>query len=783
MKPLFTQFIKHVLLVSVAVALVAGCGSVAYREGRNLAADGNLEAAVPRLRAAVDEAPNNPEHRASYLRTRDQFLQRLLEQAVLARSSGQPAEAERLYRRLLQADPNHARAKDGLAELGRDARHAALLTEVDAALKAQNFELATVKVRTVLAESPEHTKALEIRRVLDDRASQQGITPQLAAALQKPITIEFKDAPLRQIFEILARSSSLNFVFDKDVKGDQRSTVFLRNSSIQNALNLVLLTNQLEQRVLDANSILIYPLTVAKQKDYQPMMVKTFFLSNIDVKTAANTLKNIVKAKDVVVDEKQNMLVMRDTPDAIRLAEKLLALHDLAEPEIMLEVAIVEITRSRLIDLGVQWPGQLSLSPLSKTVTTSGTADQGASTTAGSLTLNDLLHLRSTTLGATLSPAIVNVNQRDGDVKILANPRIRARNREVAKIMIGDRIPNITSTATATGFVSENIQYVDIGLKLEVQPIVYADNEVSIKIALEVSNVVNQVQTKSGSLAYQIGARNASTLLRLKDGENQVLAGLIRNDESSTGNGLPFLSDVPLIGRLFGSRQDNASNTEILLSITPRLIRNARRAEVMQTEYDIGTDASLKLRSVDGAGPALSETSPVHNYGSGKVPPQQPKLGSPQVGGPALRNTAPTVGTSTRMAWRGPRQAKVGSTFTLQLSLQPGEPITTVPFAVNYDPKVLEVVDVTEGDFLRQGGSQSNFSHRIDNAGGLASVSGTRTGPSGAALAGTVASLTFRALAAAPSASLRVSGQAVTGVGDRVVETLLPPPYVITISP
>jgi general secretion pathway protein D len=190
----------------------------------------------------------------------------------------------------------------------------------------------------------------------------------------------------------------------------------------------------------------------------------------------------------------------------------------------------------------------------------------------------------------------VHARKQDSDANILANPRIRARNHEKAKILIGERVPNITTTATATGFVSESINYVDVGLKLDVEPSVYLDNDVAIKISLEVSNIVSQLQTKSGSIAYQIGTRTASTVLRLRDGENQVLAGLINDEDRRGANKLPFIGEIPVIGRLFGSSSDDNQKTEIVLSITPRIIRNIQRPEAALAEFKAGTDSSLRSR-------------------------------------------------------------------------------------------------------------------------------------------------------------------------------------------
>jgi general secretion pathway protein D len=353
----------------------------------------------------------------------------------------------------------------------------------------------------------------------------------------------------------------------------------------------LLLTNQLEQRVVDANTIVIYPNTPAKLREYQHLAVRTFLLATADAKVVANTIRTIVKSRDVVVDEKLNMIIMRDSPEAIRIAERLVLLHDAPEPEVMLEVEVLEVKRSRLLALGVTWPGQASLTPLS-------------SGTRGNLTLQDLRNLNASTIGVAIDPMTIQAQQQVNDSNLLANPRIRARNREKAKVLIGDRLPTITSTSTATGFVAETVTYIDAGLKLDVEPTIYPDGEVAIRIALDVSNIVSQIQTRSGTIAYQLGTRSASTTLRLKDGENQVLAGLIQDDERISANRVPGLGAVPVLGRLFGGQTDENNKTEIVLSITPRLLRNVQRPDAAMANFESGTEATLRSPSQTSAGPA-----------------------------------------------------------------------------------------------------------------------------------------------------------------------------------
>ena len=275
-------------------------------------------------------------------------------------------------------------------------------------------------------------------------------------------------------------------------------------------------------------------------------------------------LKTMLKLKELSADEKTGIMVIRDTPESLRMAERMIAAHDVADPEVMLEVEVLEVGESRDSNLGVNQPTSL-------TISTPGTA--AAPMTTGALARFNLGNLNVTSLSGTL-----NFKLSDTNAKILASPRIRARNKEQAKIMIGDRVPTITNTVTpintGSSVVTGNVTYQDVGLKLEIEPQVYADSEVGIKISLEVSNIAKEFTDTNGGRSYQIGTRNASTNLRLKDGETQILGGLITDEDRNTASKLPGLGHIPFLGRLFGNNSGTSNRSEIILAITPRIIRN-----------------------------------------------------------------------------------------------------------------------------------------------------------------------------------------------------------------
>jgi len=578
---------------ALAALLLSGCAAqMAFRDGRDLVAKDQIEAGLAKYQQAIAADPGNAEYRSVYLQARDRANLQYLAQAERQMAASQYDQAELNYQRVLRLDPADERARAGLRAIDSARRIDKLMAAAGEHLQKNEYELARQKLNAVLSERPQYEPAQKLLREVQEKTAPPAVESGLTKAYKQPITIEFRDAPLKQVFEVIARRSGLNFVFDKDVKTDQRASIFLKNSTVESAVYFLLMTNQLEQQVMDGNTILIYPNVAAKLKEYQEMTVKTFFLANAEAKNVANTLKTILKSRDVVVDEKLNLLIVRDSPEAIRLAEKLVALQDAPEAEVMLEVEILEVKRTSLTNLGVQWPTSLGLTPLSSS---SGTG----------ITIRDLNNLNQRTIGVTGVSATLNANKTDTDANLLANPRIRVRNKEKAKIVIGDKVPVITTTISpgAGGFASESVSYVDVGLTLNAEPTIYLNNEVAIRVQLEVSNLVNTITTKSGTTAYQIGTRQAQTMLQLKDGENQVLAGLINSEERGTGNKLPGLGDLPVLNRLFGSQTDDNQKTEIVLSITPHLIRNLQRPEAANAEFSAGTEANFRRRPDTAARP------------------------------------------------------------------------------------------------------------------------------------------------------------------------------------
>lgn len=771
--------VRKVVPAIVCAWLLYGCGAGhLHREGMDLIAEGRYEDGIAKLEKASQEDTSDLHYRTDYFNQRDAAAGKMLREADNQRATGHSDVAEQLYRRVLMIDRDNPRAGAGVAEAERDRRHAKLLEEARDDVKKQDIVAALSKLRLVETENPSNLEMKALKRQLDEQQNRENMQlPTLRSMYRKPVSIDFYNANIKMIFDALSRTTGINFLFDKDVRSDLTASISIKNTYLENVMDLLLTTNQLEKKILNANTVLIYPNVPNKSKDYQDLVVKSFYLENADVKQTMSMVKTLLKTREIYADEKLNMMVMRDTPETIQLVEKLIAMQDLAEPEVMLEVEVLEVNRSSLLNLGIQYPSQLTLTPLSVA---------GGTT----LTLNDLKQLNSDRIGASAGNLVVNAKYTDSDINLLANPRIRTRNREKAKIMIGDKVPVITTTSSSTGFVSGSVQYLDVGLKLDVEPTIYLQNDVAIKVGLEVSSIANQVTTSSGTVTYQIGSRSASTVLRLKDGETQVLAGLINDSDRASASKIPGLGEFPVLGRLFSSHQDDKQKTEIILSITPHLIRNLNRPDASASEFWSGSETTVRngLLALPVAKPAVTPSvsaSAQARDGSpdaGNAQASTPPAGAAQEDDVAKPN-ATQPPTAVALSWQGPKEVKVGDQFKMVLNLKTNGGMRSLPFQISYDTAHLRVVEVTEGEFFKQNGGQSNFTSNVDAAAGRIFVGVTRSGSDGAVGAESVAVINFKALSEQPKSEIRLLTATPVGVGNQIPTPDMPDPHVLTITP
>ena len=598
---------KPFFLTLAVAALLAACAHPALRQSDDLVRANQLPQAYAVLEEARKLEPHEQSLRTAQLRISSQLTSRLLVQIEGLRSAGRWDEAAEAVQRLREVDPKNPRIAWFEAEMDRGRRQESKLLLGRQSLREGKPDRAEALAREILAESPGHAGA----RLLLSQAAQarplEAASTEMGPAFQKPVTLEFRDAALRQVFEALARSSNINFVFDKDVRADAKVTIFLRNVSLDEAMRVLLSTQGLDRKLLNDSSVLIFPNTAAKQREHQELITRTLFLANADVKQVQAMVRTITKVRDIHIDERLNLMVVRDTPEVMRLVEKLIASIDLPEAEVMLEVEVMELSTDRITDLGLKWPD---------------TVNFGLPGLNGGLASSQVeLGRRNDFRGTIANPAVVaTIRGTSGNGNILANPKIRVRNREKANVHIGQKVPVFTTTtnfATSTS-VAASVSYLDIGLKLDVEPSIQLDNDVVIKIGLEVSNLIRQVTGPGGTTAYEIGTRKTNTTLRLNDGETQVLAGLISDEDRRSASGVPGLSEMPLLGTLFGVQNTTRNKTEVVLLITPRIVRSLAVPEVAMTRMASGTDASpgafsslLKANAKVGVGLAATGSSAV----------------------------------------------------------------------------------------------------------------------------------------------------------------------------
>lgn len=729
------------------------------RQAREQATQQKWVDAVMTLEEGRRRFPDSPDVRSQLLQVREQGLAHHLASAALARDRGQIEEAVREVseaQNLARRDPRVEALQADLRTLQRqDSAHA----RAEGLLQRGEADAAVEIIERALLDNPRHTALLALQRHIQrERPPARPMQAELAE--QRVISLDFREAPLRTVLDLVTRHSGINFIVDRDVKADMQVTVLLRQAKVDDALDLLTAVHQLARKVIDAQTVLIYPNTPEKQREYQEQVVRVFYPVSGDAKGAAAFLRAMLKIREPFVDERSNLLAVRDTPENVRLAEKLVSLFDTPEPEVLLDVEVLEISSTRLTELGVKFPSSISLTPL----------PPGGAT---GLTLGNVGALGRDNIGLGVSGLLINLKREAGEVSTLANPRLRARNREKARILIGDKIPVITTTTGTAGFVAENVNYLEVGLKLDVEPTVYPDDEVAIRIALEVSSLGSAVKTDNGTLAYQIGTRNAATLLRLRDGETQLLAGLMNRDERSSASRLPGLGDIPLLGRLFGSQQDQGAKTELILSITPRILRNTRRPGSSEGEVWIGTESAPRLRrhstSITGSAPTRTHAAEPSPPTAGSTPP-----GAPMVTAQAGPTPAPVAPVAPRLApfWRAPDHVKVGTTFEVEFHLAPNTDaaLRGVPVDLHYDTRRLRVIDVREGRALSADGEPTAFQHVVDPVTGRIQVVSMRKTATSALSTGLLFAVRVEALTAG-DAIIRADGGravAVSGPGPEI---------------
>ncbi len=566
-----------IIIMCMAVLMLTGCaaGKASFDKG-NLALDqGNYDEAVLEYLDALEKNPENSKYRL-------RLYQVSAKAAIFHKMQGDEYFSKKKYFDALN-EYQLATELDGSLHAASDAKSLArkyleaeaLMKDAESHLQAGRRLRAKEAVQQILHLIPDHEEAFKFKERMKHVQFSIIDGVELDIISDQPITLNFRGTRLPDVFEILTRLSGINFILDEDIR-DNETTLYLEKSSFAQALELLLRMNKLDKKILNSKTIILYPKTRDKKKQFDDQVIQTFYLSNLNAKKAVNMLRTMLQVRKIYVQEELNAIVLRDDPDVIRLAQKLIEANDRGDSEVVFDLELIEVNHSDARNLGMK------LSNYS--------IGTGFGFPDSELIVNDTLGKSTSNLvrlgsGAnsisgldsfyTLPSAAFRFAKTLVDAEVLANPKIRVKNKEKAKVNVGTREPIITVTNN-NGVTSDSVQYINVGVKLDVEPQVQLDNTIITKLSLEVSNVSGREETSSGTAVITISSTNADTTLTLKDGEQTVIGGLIRDDQSTTKNVIPILGDIPILGELFNATDKTKNKREILLSITPHIVKSVQ---------------------------------------------------------------------------------------------------------------------------------------------------------------------------------------------------------------
>lgn len=542
---------RYAAAVFVAVAVLSGCNSTYERAGE-LAARSEWSHAIVEYRKALAEHPDNIEYRQRLRRAELEAATYYLDRGMAFVADGKYDAAIAEFQLGLATMPDHPRLLQVSSEAMARKEAEALYAEAQNFLEAKRPADARQQLERAIEIDPEFTRATQLLAKLNDEEKKQE-REKLTLTSSKPVTLNFRQTDIRAAFEFLARSFGINAVFDEGIK-PAPVTLFVKDATFEQAMQLLATTSKTFNKQIGTNTLLIIPDTKDKRSQYEDHLVRTFYLNNIKAKEAADALRLVLGVKKLSVSDSSNTVTVRDSRDVIDQSEKLMDSIDRRPAEIMLDVEILEINRTKAEQLGLDFGREIGVTFPKFVVSDSWRqAIRGGTVTLPATTLRYF--------------------KQDVQAKVLANPKIRTLNGKQAKVHIGDRVPLRAATIVdATGQTRTTFDYRDIGVKLTVEPTVHLDHTSTVKVVLEVSSLGQNVGT-AAEPAFTIGTRNAETFMTLRDGETAILGGLIQDEERKSRIKLPGVGDVPLVGSLFTSHDDEKKRTDVLLTITPRVVR------------------------------------------------------------------------------------------------------------------------------------------------------------------------------------------------------------------
>ncbi len=721
------------LLAALLLALptAADEAKTLYKKGNEAELRQNYEAAYDAYRKAWELKPGDLKYRTSMERLRFLAASSHVHRGQLLREGGSLPEALAEFEKAAELDPSSFIAQQEIR------RTRALIEAQQAAPPAS-------------APAPPPTSSLS-KRIQEAQGPVE-----LAPISDQPITLKLS-GDSRMIYESLGKIAGVNVLFDPDYT-PRRVSIELNAVTLNQALNIAALESKTFWRPVTSNTIFIAADTSAKRKELEQSVIKSFYLSNLsaasELQDVVNALRQILEFSRVQQVPSQNMVIVRGTPDQVALAEKLINDIDKARPEVVVEVAMLAVRRDKLRQLGLRPPTSSTIQLAGTTTTSTGTSGTTTTTTPGTISLNKLGSLSANDFIITIPPATATLLFTDDNTKVLENPQIRALDGQKASLKIGDRVPIATGSFQpgiggigVNPLVNTQFQYIDVGVNIDITPRVHAGREVTLKLMLDVSNVSGRVNI-GGIEQPVIGQRKIEHEIRLKEGEVNLLGGIFEEQDIKSLAGIPGLGRIPFFRYFFSEEKKEKIDTEIVFMLIPHIVRGRELSELNEKTLDVGTGAAIDLRRAGNAeAPKPAAAAP-----GGAAPMTQAS--------PAATEASPAP-AAAKPAPRGPRALRfdppestqaVGSTFTVNVVYSGADPVYAVPIQLSYDPRVLQLLNISNGGFLAGDGQPVALVHREDPPGTL-QVSVTRPpGAGGVAGEGAVFTLTFAAKAPGQSA-------------------------------
>lgn len=736
------------MLTMILIAVLGGCaGSRAFQRGERYAKGGEWDLAVKEYREALKENPQDIEYRSALLRAEETAANHHYKKARAFLKERKLDQAIIELQQALYLNPSNVAIQSALKSVlnikQAEEHYRAALTFME----LSRLNDAINELNRSVDLDPENPKYHDTLDKLQKKKIESEPDEALTLASDKPVTLNFKNTNIKEVFELLSKLSGINILFDEEVRA-QPVTVFVKDVSFQYALNLLLSTNKLFMKKLSADTIIIIPKTKAKMDQYQDLVMKTFYLTNAKSKEVVNLLRSMLDTRKVYVNEVLNSITLRETPEKIKLVEKIIAANDLKEAEVILDVEILEIARSKTMKYG--WNFNPGL--------TASAAIQGstAGSTPGSISLNDLRNVTGDNVMLSIPGVVVNLLKQDADAQTLANPRVRVLNNRQAKFHIGDRIPIQTSTvqSTATVAVTSTFEYKDVGIKLNIEPNVHLNSTVTLKMTLEISTLGDALDFGNNQKQYKFGTRNTDTTINLRDGETVIIGGLIKDEERKSSNKIPLLGDIPILGKLFSSSDDGTIKTDILMSITPNIVRTLELPDKDIQAFWSGTEEAYDVKpmfTMTGAKSSKTAEKPLEKTAVLEtLAKREPAMQSKPT--ETRPEAAEAANASVLELKPSDTAVPVGQESRLDVSITGVKDLYGSILTISYDPKVVDFKAAAEGAFLRKDNQQTSFLFSNNIKAGTVDIYITRIGDVGGVEgAGTLCSVVFQGKSAGMS--------------------------------